>query len=192
MNILRIALAAAFLALPAQADSPQWSIDAATGVAHHKASGGFCPARLGGLPRTSQSDIDRRGDAAICAYGRPRQPDAQRISIQEMPDVPRAELDATFRKSLQKRFPGSIFVPEVAAMCQEALVAEMGGSGARCMVIRRDGFTAFFGFHIMDNWSFQPMIVTGGEKGLADENVRAIGKTFGELYKVEMQFMMLR
>lgn len=191
MKHLSIAVAFACLSLPSQAQSPQWSVDANTGIAHHNPSGGFCPTFFGGLPRTSQSDADVKGAAAVCAYGPPEHPNAQLLSIQEMPPVPRAQLDDSFRASLLNRFPGSTFAPGVESLCQSALTEKMGTPEARCMVFERDGFTALLGFHVIDDWSFQPMFVTSG-KGLSETNIRLIGTTFGEIYEAEAQFMKLR
>jgi len=190
MKLLGLTLASALFALSAQAQSSQWFVDATTGIAHHKPSRGFCPAFLGGLPRTDQIEAKRRGEAAVCTYGPPSQPDAQRISIQEVPNAPRAQIDDSFRASLLDRFPGSSFAPTTEAICQQALTEKMGTPEALCMVFQRDGFTAFVGFHVINGWSFQPMLVTSGQ-GLAEENIRMIGTTFGEIYTVEAQFMQL-
>jgi len=191
MKCLSIAAAFACLSFSAQAQSPQWSVDAKTGIAHHNPSGGFCPTFFGGLPRTSQSDAAVKGAAAVCAYGPPEHPNAQLISIQEMPPASRSQLDYSFRADLLDRFPGSTFAPEVESVCQSALTEKMGTPEARCMVFERDGFTALLGFHVIDGWSFQPMLVTSG-KGLSEKNIRLIGVTFGEIYATEAQFMKLR
>ena len=191
MKSFRIALIGILFGLPAQAQSPEWSVDSNTGIAHHNPSGGFCPTRFGGLPRTGQSAAPIKGAAAVCSYGPPEHPNAQLISIQEMPAVPRSQLDYSFRADLLDRFPGSVFAPEVESVCQNALTEKMGTPDAKCMVFERDGFTAFLGFHVIDNWSIQPMVVTSG-KGLSEENIRLIGSTFAEIYSVEAQFMQLR
>jgi len=190
LGIFRVALVIALFSGSANAESPGWFVDPTTGVAHHEQSGGFCPALLGGLPRTAQTDAKGHGDSAICSYGPPSQPDAQRISIQRMPDVERNLLDEIFRQSLLERFPGSTFELEVERICQSALTNEMRSPLARCMAIGRDGFSALLGFHVIDGWSIQPMFVTSG-KGISEKNTRLIGTTFAELFKTEEAFMRL-
>lgn len=146
MKSLHVALIGLLFGSPVQAQSPEWSVDPSTGIAHYNPSGGFRPTFFGGLPRTAQSDAQTKGAAAVCSYGPPEHPNAQLISIQEMPAAPRSLLDYSFRADLLDRFPGSTFTPEVESICQSALTGEMGSSEAKCMVFERDGLRLCSGF----------------------------------------------